>query len=329
MSAVLTAAQVAQAAPMTLLAHVAAACLAGVGSAFAVLAANERKKRTQRRQAALGPARGAQSASAEAEGRGWALRYAESLTRRLFTGATEPLSPSVRAKRAGKTRAGARYKQRAVAAGCSKDVTVSAYCEAQLRLTIAGALAGALAGVVFSTELAFVLGVAGALFGRTAPSRDVDAARKNRAVGAERHLSEMLEVVALGLRSGLTFDRSFELYGLHFANEFAVSCARTHRRWSLGLTTREEALREFAASYDCDELSRVVDSIIRSLRFGSALADILEESAAQSRAAYRASLEERVAKAPVKMMLPTGALILPAMLLLVMGPILLELASGF
>ena len=41
------------------------------------------------------------------------------------------------------------------------------------------------------------------------------------------------------------------------------------------------------------------------------------------------TLEERVAKAPVKMMLPTGTLILPAMLLLVMGPILLELAGGF
>ena len=33
--------------------------------------------------------------------------------------------------------------------------------------------------------------------------------------------------------------------------------------------------------------------------------------------------------APVKMMMPTGALILPAMLLLVLGPVLLELANGF
>lgn len=36
-----------------------------------------------------------------------------------------------------------------------------------------------------------------------------------------------------------------------------------------------------------------------------------------------------MAKAPVKMMMPTGALILPAMLLLVLGPVLLELANGF
>ena len=40
-------------------------------------------------------------------------------------------------------------------------------------------------------------------------------------------------------------------------------------------------------------------------------------------------LQEAIAKAPVKMMLPTGTLILPAMLLLVLGPVLLELMEGF
>ena len=42
----------------------------------------------------------------------------------------------------------------------------------------------------------------------------------------------------------------------------------------------------------------------------------------------QAQVEERVAKAPVKMMIPTGTLILPAMLLLVLGPVLLELMEG-
>ena len=64
-------------------------------------------------------------------------------------------------------------------------------------------------------------------------------------------------------------------------------------------------------------------------RFGSSLAESLESAAAEARAEHRARLEERVAKAPVKMMMPTGALILPAMLLLVLGPVLLELANGF
>ena len=71
-----------------------------------------------------------------------------------------------------------------------------------------------------------------------------------------------------------------------------------------------------------------MERIVRSLRFGSTLAPDLEAAASEARARHRAQVEERVAKAPVKMMVPTGALILPAMLILVLGPVLLELMQG-
>ena len=307
-----------------------AACVSGAASAGAAsLMWGSRRARLKRRETALGsfamPADGAPAPG----GQNWTLVYAERLTRRLFTGATEPLNPNVRAKRAGKTRMGRAYKKQAAQAGCAKDVSVSAFCEAATRLMFVGGAAGAVFGALLSTEFAVLLAVAGALFGRALPLLAVRRLVRRRAIGAELHLSEMLEVVALGLRSGMTFDRSFALYGSYFDNDFACSCVKAYRRWSLGLSTREDSLRELAASYDCEQLSRVMDSIVRSLRFGSALAGILEEASAQSRAAYRATLEEKVAKAPVKMMLPTGTLILPAMLLMVMGPILLELAGGF
>lgn len=307
-----------------------AAVCGGVAAAFAAMSLHESRARKRRREAAMASSSRSARIIAPATGsRGVALRYAEALTRRMFTGATEPLSPCVRGKRASKTRAGARYKDRSQAAGCSRDVTISAYCEARARLTLVGLLLGALAGAPFSVELTVLLALAGAIGGRTAVMRDVEAVRRVRAAEAGRHLSEMLEVVSLGLRSGLTFDRSFALYGSHFESEFAKSCAMAHRRWSLGFATREESLRELAASYDCDELARVIDNIVRSLRFGTPLAGVLEEAASRSRATYRADLEERVAKAPVKMMLPTGTLILPAMLLMVLGPVFLELAQGF
>ena len=260
---------------------------------------------------------------------GLGLDYAANLNRRLFAGQTVALSPSVRSGQAAKTRAGRSFSERARVAGVSARIGVSAFCEARNRLTAVGGLAGALIGVVFSTELGIVLGIAGALMARSLPMRGLRDAAAARRVDAERHLSEMLEVVALGLRSGLTFDRSFALYGAHFESGFAHSCALAQRRWALGLTTREEALRELAESYDCNQLTRIVESIVRGLRFGSSLAGSLSEAAIQARESYRTALAERVAKAPVKMMLPTGTLILPAMLLLVLGPILLELSSGF
>ena len=315
--------------PVVVVLAVFACVCAAVSLSCAVLARGGKALQARRRASALGIEKHREGRSASPAAQEWVLEYAARLTRRLFVGTTEPISPSVRARRAGKTRSGGQYKQRARSAGCAKGITVSAFCEAQARLMIVGALAGGLAGVLFSIELAVLLSLAGGAFGRALPMMAVRRAIKRRSVSAELHLSEMLEVVALGLRSGMTFDRSFALYGAHFDNDFARSCAKAHRCWSLGLMSRDEALRDLAASYDCDQLSRIVDSIIRSLRFGSALAGILEEASVQSRATYRAAVEERVAKAPVKMMLPTGTLILPAMLLMVMGPVLLELASGF
>ena len=312
-------------------ASMAIAILSAVGAGFGgfrIMA--ERRRRSLRKRKVLEAVSGEAARTHPARDlQGLGLRYAESLTRRLYTGATEPISPPVRAKQAQATRAGRRYLARAAAAGCSKEVSASAFCEAKLRCGLACAAAGALAGAAFSLELSALLCVTGALAGYTEPDRSLKSACRRRALDAERHLSEMLEVVSLGLRSGLSFDLSFALYGSHFESEFAEACGRAYRRWALGLSTREESLDMLASSYECEQLRRVTDGIVRSLRLGTSLTGVLEEAASQSRATYRAALEERVAKAPVKMMLPTGTLILPAMLLMVLGPVLLELAGGF
>lgn len=199
---------------------------------------------------------------------------------------------------------------------------------ARLRLAGMGAAAGAVVGAVISLEMGLLLAAVAAAAGLYAPTWALRRLERERALELERSLPEMLEVVALGLRSGLSFDRSFQLYSMHFPSSFARSCASAQKSWSLGLRTRDEALRELAQSYRSDQLERTAERIVRSLRFGSALAPDLEAAAAEARARRRLQVEERVAKAPVKMMVPTGALILPAMLILIMGPILLELMQG-
>lgn len=199
---------------------------------------------------------------------------------------------------------------------------------ARLRLAGMGTAAGAVVGAVISLELGLLLAAVAAAAGLYAPTWALRRLERERALELERSLPEMLEVVALGLRSGLSFDRSFQLYSMHFPSSFARSCASAQKSWSLGLRTRDEALRELAQSYRSDQLERTAERIVRSLRFGSALAPDLEAAAAEARARRRSQVEERVAKAPVKMMVPTGALILPAMLILILGPILLELMQG-
>lgn len=214
-------------------------------------------------------------------------------------------------------------------AGLAGEASPAVVREVRAKATLFSLAAGALAGGVFTPELAAAFGLAGALAGYACVPMALRAQASARNADMERHLAEMVEVVVLGLQSGLSFERSFLLYPRYFDTGLARSMERVARQWETGLASREDALRMLEAEYDSALLSRVVGSMVRSLRFGTSITDSLEAAAAEAREAHRARMEERVAKVAVKMMLPVGALILPAMLLLVMGPVLLELAEGF
>lgn len=217
----------------------------------------------------------------------------------------------------------------AVKAGIKDDLSPEGFVETSIRLAGYFLLAGTLLGALLSQELAILVGCMGAVSGALALPKAIKRAERKRAEMLGSSLSEMLEVVALGLRSGLSFDRSFQLYGEHFDTPFAHECTSAQRSWLFGLSTREEALRNLAESYDSPILVRVTENIIHSLYFGSSLVETLETASTQVRTDHRSHIEERVAKAPVKMMVPTAVLILPAMLLLVLGPVLLELMERF
>lgn len=312
----------------------AAACtLAGVAGVSLAGWLLERRRVQLRRQSLRQGA--SASESAEAKVRGLAevvVRYVVSLSGALSSRASRTLIPRRNGRHTARSKedhAATWFGSHVGKAGLASEVTLEGYREVRVRLALGFAAVGGLVGAVLSNELALLLGACGAVVGAFAPRWALRAIERERAAEVERHLSEMLEVVALGLRSGLSFDRSFELYSSHFDSSLAQGCISAQRRWTLGLTTRDEALRALAATYDSGQLTRVVDNVVRALRFGSSLAESLEAAAAEARADHRAHVEEMVAKAPVKMMMPTGALILPAMLLLVLGPVLLELAEGF
>ena len=214
-------------------------------------------------------------------------------------------------------------------AGLADAADEEALRAVRLKEMLIGAALGALAGIVFSPEMSAVLCLCGLAVGYACVPWALKREAKVRNAEMERHLSEMIEVVVLGLRSGLSFERSFSLYPQYFDTGLSRAMKRAAGQWEMGLHTREEALRRLEAEYDSALLSRVVGSMVRSLRFGTSIVESLETSACEAREVHRALMEERVAKVAVKMMLPVGTLILPAMLLLVLGPVLLELVEGF
>jgi tight adherence protein C len=148
---------------------------------------------------------------------------------------------------------------------------------------------------------------------------------QRRTASFERDLPALIEVVALGMHAGMGFDQAFALYTERFDTPLAQCCQESLAVWQRGLKSRDEGMRQLAECIGTSSFRHFCSSALRALRFGAPMTQLLLDLAREARAEYRAKREELVAKAPVKMLLPTGILILPAMLLLVMGPIILDL----
>ncbi|MDR2035312.1 MAG: type II secretion system F family protein [Coriobacteriales bacterium] len=150
---------------------------------------------------------------------------------------------------------------------------------------------------------------------------------KRLAHRCEAELPRMLDILAMGMQAGLSFDTAFGLYVHRFENELALLGRERFEIWERGLIGRSEGLAQLAASINLPIFDRFCRTAARSIRYGIPLAPLIREYAEQARKEYRNKQKELVLKAPVKMLLPTGVLILPAMMMLVIGPILLDVAE--
>ena len=134
----------------------------------------------------------------------------------------------------------------------------------------------------------------------------------------------MLHAIALGMKAGLSFESAFSLYHSHFSDDLAKACKQAHQTYSSGILSRKDALYNLGMRANNDTIMRFASTIERSLRYGDGAYNTLKALSIEAQDIHVSKIQEKVSKAPVKMLFPTAGLILPAMLLLIMGPVVLE-----
>lgn len=162
-------------------------------------------------------------------------------------------------------------------------------------------------------------------FVRRAEQRQTAARRRNDVL---RELPNFLDIVTLGLSAGLSFDASIDLYCSRYHNGLAKELADALVLWRIGACGRQEALAHMSERMGVAALERFSASVSEALSFGTPLASVLQRQAEVIREEQRFELQEQMEKAPVKMLVPLGTLIVPAMLLAILGPLLAPALGG-
>ena len=138
----------------------------------------------------------------------------------------------------------------------------------------------------------------------------------------EAYVADLVELLVATTEAGLSpsvaFRRSAEIMAPPLGDELRY----TVRQMDLGVPWRE-ALGQLADRTEATALRRLVATLGRSQRLGASIGGTLRGVAADFRADRRARAEERARRAPVKMLFPLVLLILPAFILLTVGPVFL------
>jgi tight adherence protein C len=180
--------------------------------------------------------------------------------------------------------------------------------------------------ITSNTVLGIVIPIAAGFAGWFGPSFVLDYLVSARQQRIREGLPDTLDLIVVCVEAGLALDQAMlhvsrELMDVHPDISREVEIVNLEIR---GGKRRAEALRALADRTGETELSKLVAVMIQTDRFGTSIADSLRTHSDFMRVRRRQEAEERAAKVGVKLVFPIFFLILPAMLIVVAGPGLLQ-----
>jgi tight adherence protein C len=153
---------------------------------------------------------------------------------------------------------------------------------------------------------------------------------KRRLRALRRALPDALDLLVVCVEAGLGLDQALQNVTSELASAHKEICdeltlmlleMRAGKR-------RNDALKSLGERTQEPELRRLVTTLTQSDRFGTSLGDALRAHSEFMRVRRRQDAEEKAAKVGVKLVFPIFFFILPSMLVVSIGPGLLQLVNG-
>jgi len=182
----------------------------------------------------------------------------------------------------------------------------------------------------FTTQSLLLL-VASAVIGYLLPSYWLYAKKRSRQVRIFHTLPDILDLMTVCVEAGLSMDAAmirtadtpqFEKDPL--AQEIRVATMETRAG-----KPRVEALKDMAERTMVDDVRAFTTMLAQTERFGTSLSQALRTYADTLRTKRRQIAEEAAAKTTIKMIFPLILFIFPALLVVILGPALVQIGKVF
>lgn len=173
------------------------------------------------------------------------------------------------------------------------------------------------------TSYFWVIMLVGSMLFALAPTLVLNTRVKSHQAAIRSQLADTLDLLSVCMEAGLSFDASLLKVSERMDGPLIDELVTVFRQIQLG-KSRNDALKNLSDSTDVGELKTFVSAVIQANTLGIPITNVLAAQSEQLRVTKREQIRTVAAKVPTKMTIPTVLLILPAIICIIMGPVIVQ-----
>jgi tight adherence protein C len=223
---------------------------------------------------------------------------------------------------------GEKLAQTLAQAGFIKSGAAQTFQVIRVFCAVGAGAAGFLAALIIGADggRVFMMTAAGVAFGLFLPSYYITRRAKSRQGAIAKQLSDVLDLLVVCVEAGLGLYEAIKVVGAEserqkqeIGTELSLVSSEISAGASLG-----QAMRSLAERTAVEDIKPLAATLIQSEQLGAQIGPALHASSDALRTRRRLRAEESAQKASVKILFPLVLFVLPAMIMVIVGPAMIQ-----
>ena len=224
------------------------------------------------------------------------------------------------------TRYGKWLQRTSVRAGIWEQSELKAFMVGKIRLALGTFIITAASVELFTLPISLL--IFAPLFAFFFPDLRLLDKAKTRVANIARALPETIDLLNMCVSAGIGFHSGLQRVAASQSNPLSQEFSRVLSEMKLG-QGRGAALLSLSDRLGIEPLDQFVNSILQVDRLGVPMNRVLEEQSRRLRVSRQEKAREQAQKLPVKILAPTLIFLMPALLIIVLGPAVVSVIKSF